>query len=156
MTNKTPFMSIVLFDAVRRGNLAEVERLLSAGADVEARDELSQTLLHYACWGGHPDVVRMLIERGADVGVRDDGDGFTPLHQACFWGHADVARLLIDRGADVGARDKHNNTPLDFACDLPESDPTREPLLEIFRDRFPEAWFTKFCESPGRASGRGM
>ena len=89
MTNKTPFMSIVLFNTVRNGDLAEVERLL-------------------------------------------------------------------DAGADVGARDIDGRTPLDFACDLPESDPTREPLLEIFRDRFPEAWFTKFCESPGRMPGRGM
>ena len=146
-----------LFDAVRRGDLTEVERLLDAGADVNVRDNIGRTPLHWACWGGHTDVARMLLTSGADVGVRDNV-GRTPLHRACFWGHTDIARLLIERGADADVRDNGGRTPLDYACDLPlpESDPTREPLLEIFRDRFPEAYFTKFCESQGKTPGRGM
>ena len=39
MTNKTPFMSIVMFAAVKKGDFAEVERLLDAGADVGARED---------------------------------------------------------------------------------------------------------------------
>ena len=78
----------------------------------------------------------------------------TPPHLACYRGHTRIARLLLDRGADVGARDIDGRTPLDIACDFPESNPTREPLLEIFQELAPEAYFTKFCESQGRASGR--
>ena len=182
-----------LFDAVRRGDLTEVERLLNEGADLNARDERDgrdDTPLHWACIFGRPHIVRLLLDRGADVGARDeydrtplhyagiyshpdtdvvrllldrgadiearDIDSYTPLHKACEWGTYNTVRLLLDRGADLEARDQFGNTPLDFACDLPESDPTREPLLEIFQELAPEAWFTKFCESPGRMPGRGL
>ncbi len=44
-----------LFDATKRGDLAEVERLLDAGADIEARDKWNTTSLHTACiWGRTP------------------------------------------------------------------------------------------------------
>ena len=180
-----------LFAAIKKGDIAEVERLLNAGADIEARDKWNTTSLHEACFWGRSDIARLLLDRGADPGARSDA-GTTSLHTACEWGHTDIVRLLLERGADVGARDidgdtplhwacifsgpevtsiatllldrgadpgaqgEESRTPLDIACDLPESDPYREPLLEIFRDRFPEAWFTKFCESPGRMPGRGM
>ena len=99
--------------------------------------------------------VEHLLDHGADLEARDQWN-WTPLHAACFWGRSDIARLLLDRGADVGAQGEESRTPLDIACDLPESSPDRQPLLEIFRDRFPEAYFAKFCESPGKTPGRGM
>ena len=58
-----------------------------------------QSRLHLAAWGGNKDVVRLLLERGADIGVRDEGQG-TPLHNAAKGGNKDVARLLLERGAE--------------------------------------------------------
>ena len=147
-----------LFDAIRRDDIVEVERLLNEGADVNARDGYNWSPLHVACYHGRhgrTDTATLLLDRGADVNARDE-TATTPLHTACWWGRTDIARLLIERGADADVRDNGGDTPIDYACDLPESDPRREPLLEIFRDLAPEAYFTKFCESPGRMPGRGM
>ena len=113
-----------LLTAIKRGDLAEVERLLDRGANINAQNATR--------------------------------DGWTPLHWACQRGCLHIARLLLEKGADVNARDQWDRTPLDIACDTPEGNPRREEILSLFRDRFPEAYFTKFCETQGRMPGRGM
>ena len=144
-----------LFDAVKSGDLAEVERLLNAGADIEARDRWGNTPLHYACINGHTEVARMLLDHGADVGARDQW-GDTPLHLACEWCAYNTIEILIERGADPGAQGEDGRTPLDYACDLDESNPAREIFMGIFQELAPEVYFTKFCESQGGMPGRGL
>jgi ankyrin repeat protein len=79
----------------------------------------------YPCFGasGHPEVARMLIERGADVSSQDK-DGQTPLHIVFLvnWNpyigtssQPEVARMLIERGADVSVQDKDGRTPMHLA-----------------------------------------
>ncbi len=59
--------------------------------------------LHEATFAGDVELVRLLIENGADVDDRDV-QGVTPLNLAIRAGHADIARVLIANGADVNAR----------------------------------------------------
>jgi len=67
--------------------------------------------LHLALMNGHGDLARTLVERGADVSVRDK-NGRTPLHCASYSGHVDMARMLAERGADISARAQDGRTPL--------------------------------------------
>jgi ankyrin repeat protein len=69
------------------------------------------TPLMYASRDGRMEIVRTLLDAGADINVRDAND-ITPLIAAITNNHPDVARLLIDRGADVKAVDWYGRTAL--------------------------------------------
>jgi hypothetical protein len=68
---------------------------------------------------GSPDVVRALIDAGADVTMaHPDGSkapGLTPLHTAAIFGCAGSILLLLAAGADVNAVSHRSETPLDGA-----------------------------------------
>lgn len=64
------------------------------------------TLLIKGCTVGRPQIVRYLLEMGADPNqAKEDGD--TPLIIAARLNHVDIVRLLLDYGADRGARNSY-------------------------------------------------
>jgi ankyrin repeat protein len=60
-----------LIEAARRGDVAEIGRLLAQGANVDARDGTNRTPLHHATEGNHIAAAVALIEAGADVNASD-------------------------------------------------------------------------------------
>lgn len=64
-----------------------------------------ETALHEASGKGHMEVVKLLLERGADVHAKEKNDE-TPLHVATGRGHTEIVKLLLERGADVHAKGK--------------------------------------------------
>jgi ankyrin repeat protein len=76
----------------------------------------AKTPLLYAAREGRLDVVRMLIDAGADLELAD-GNETTPLITALNNVHGDVAMLLIDAGANINASDWFGQTPLWAAVD---------------------------------------
>ena len=104
-TQATPLIA-----AAKSGDAAKVAELLAGGAEVDCRSPVlngfddDHTPLLLAARENHPDVVRMLLDAGADPNAVEPTFGAVPLHKATYNGHADIARLL------VGAR----NIDLDF------------------------------------------
>jgi ankyrin repeat protein len=78
-------------------------------------DKIRNTPLTYAAWYGHVEVVRVLLEGGANLD-RADVDQDTALHLAALNGHLDMCRLLLDWGANVDRLDRWQNTPLHWAA----------------------------------------
>ena len=58
----------------------------------------------------------MLIDRGADVNARGEGD-YTPLHEVAGVGRIEFAKLLLDHGANINARGDSGKTPLTIAIE---------------------------------------
>lgn len=92
-------------DAARKGDAAAVRKLLDEGVDVNTRFRYNATALFYACDHGHVEVVKVLLDKGADLTVKDTFYGFTPLMLATGPAqkkrpeHTEIAKLLIAKGA---------------------------------------------------------
>ena len=112
-----------LICAAGRGDLAELEALLAAGADMEARDEEDgATAFHWACNSGRLECARALAAAGCDVAAAST-EGGTALMLAANKGHpAVVAWLLGEGGAAemMEARDKDGDTAFLEACGCDE------------------------------------
>ncbi len=96
------------------GNLAEVRRLITAGANINAKDDCGYTSLQCASWNGHVDVVDCLLSKGANVEAQTF-KGLTSLHLASWMGHIDIVDRLLSKGADVNAKDDGCWTSLYYA-----------------------------------------
>jgi ankyrin repeat protein len=84
-------------------DLAKVRSLLEHGASVNAKSDTDRTaLLVAASYPRTVDVLRLLLERGADLRAQDKG-GATALSLAARSADIDVVRFLVDRGLEPGA-----------------------------------------------------
>jgi ankyrin repeat protein len=101
-----------LLAAAAEGDALSVRRHIHGGARVDATNDHGSSALIIASHGGHADVVRALLEAGANLEMRMRSSGMTALHQAASQGHLEIARLLLAAGARVDAPDASNGTPL--------------------------------------------
>jgi ankyrin repeat protein len=108
-----------LFHAAGKGDVATATGILDAHPGLinergAIGDSGLRTALHFG--SGHEPVVRLLLERGADPNIRDEGDNAYPLHFAAERGDLAVVRLLVEHGADpVGAGTTHELDVLGWA-----------------------------------------
>ena len=108
-------------NAAESGDLATVKRLLDQGvpADLplpwpeESFEGIppSERAIHHAASGGHIEVVRLLLDRGADANGHAGEGNYTPLHAT---DDIEIAKLLISRGANVNARDNMGSQPIHY------------------------------------------
>jgi hypothetical protein len=111
---------------IRRGAIVDLTTAAATGRVENARglvaaasDEERQRALALAAQFGHVDIVRLLLDAGADPNRFSPAGGHshaTPLHQAALAGHTDIARLLVERGARLDIADVlYHATPLGWA-----------------------------------------
>jgi ankyrin repeat protein len=104
----------LLYSAANLGYKDLVEALIAHGADINDAKG-GETALHGAIAERHRDVAELLINKGADVTLKNMS-GRTPLHfLANYIDDQKLAELMIKHGADINARDKNGETPLTFA-----------------------------------------
>ena len=70
--------------------------------------------IHTAAQNGHTRIVKLLLQSGCDVDLKD-GIGSTPLHVSAAKGHAEVVRLLVNHGSDMNAMNNLGWTPIHLA-----------------------------------------
>ncbi len=96
--------STALLWAAHRGDVAEVRRLIGAGANVSLANHYGATPMSEAATQGETDIIAALLKAGADVNSAN-AEGETALMEVARTGRLDAARLLLTHGASVQAHE---------------------------------------------------
>jgi ankyrin repeat protein len=98
----------VLMWAAAHGNTSFVEALIARGANVNARTSYGRSsALTVSAQKGHARVVRVLLERGAEVNRNGEA-----LVEAARRGHREVVRELLNHGMDINSKTYSGTTAL--------------------------------------------
>lgn len=105
-----------LLNAVIVGDLSKIGNLLAAGATVDLQDDNGWTALHFAAQERREDIVRALLERGANPNLLN-AHGNGPLWVAAMnaRGEFGIVRALLAAGADPQKKNLHGRSPRDIA-----------------------------------------
>jgi len=101
--------ALTLMAAVKAGDIGEVKRLIAVGASVNERAPMVGSLdddytpLGIAAREGHADIVRVLLDAGADPRRVTGLMKGTPGHEASYFGHVDIVRVLTETRGRAGA-----------------------------------------------------
>ncbi|KAM9327938.1 protein phosphatase 1 regulatory subunit 12A isoform 3-T3 [Pholidichthys leucotaenia] len=95
--------------------LRDARQWLNSGQIQDVRHAKSGgTALHVAAAKGYVEVLKLLIQAGYNVNIKDY-DGWTPLHAAAHWGKEEACRILVENLCDMDAINKMGQTAFDVA-----------------------------------------
>ena len=92
-----------IHSAVRWDKLIECKKIITTPEAANINDPVNGNKpIHIASQNGHMEVVKFLIETGADINLKN-GKGNTAIHMAVGYDYYHIAKLLLDKGADPNA-----------------------------------------------------
>nr|XP_046213676.1 IQ motif and ankyrin repeat domain-containing protein 1-like [Oncorhynchus gorbuscha] len=92
------------------------QRLLNQLFMINITDANGNTAVSEAAGGGQPEVITLLVERGADINTRG-AFGRTPIYRAAFGGHLGAVQTLLQLGADPRTHADDGSTPEQVASE---------------------------------------
>ena len=117
-----------LLKAADKGDVKKVSRFIKKGMDVNLSDDFGWTPLFRAAKKGHAEVVKLLLDAGAEVDKPTAG--IAPLWWAAESGHTDAAKVLLDHGANINAPGKEGATALYTAVNF-----GRKGVIELLLEK---------------------
>lgn len=94
-------------DAVNNGKVKIVKKYLDQGVNVNEK-YFAWSPLQMAAIKGQLEVVKMLVEKGADLEYKHPATKMTPLHMAASEGYEDIVKYLLSKGANPNAKLRAN------------------------------------------------
>jgi ankyrin repeat protein len=105
-----------LIQAIEQDDVKAVKGLLDNGADYNAEDDVGRNALDAAVARGNLDIVRLILDAGADADGGYPEKMITPLMSAACYNEMEIARLLLEHHADVNAKTEHNWTAVMYCA----------------------------------------
>ena len=109
----------VLSDAITSGDVEKVKAALARAKSgfgssprVDVRNASGSTPLSETALRGNIEIVKLLLERGANVSATNQ-DGNTPLHVAAFMCHTEIVELLLEQGASPHRKNNRGETAIE-------------------------------------------
>ncbi|XP_048471902.1 ankyrin repeat and death domain-containing protein 1A isoform X3 [Rhincodon typus] len=124
-------------DAAKGNNVIRMELLLKNGVNVNAKNSIDQTALHWAVGAGHEEAVKFLLDHNASV---DDQDSFgmNALLLAAWFGHLRILRTLVNVGAKLSCENKNGLNLLHCAARRGHI-----KILEFIMEDLEDIWLDK-------------
>lgn len=165
LKTKSPFVYVTFRDgrdlfkgkdsflnAVKYGYFELVERGISIGQDLNARDEEGGTALSWSIWLFQNEIARLLINSKADVNIADL-DGVTPLMLGVQAENYEGVKLLIDAKADVNVVSRNGETVLMLAASGCQENMIRllidNKAVRSIKDKTGKTAADRSCDNPG-------
>lgn len=105
-----------LIETVSQTHIDVVDVLLRHGAMVNAAcAPMCFRSIHIACKKGSLDIVQLLIQYGADIGIQDF-NGKRAIHYACEFGRLDILKELYVNGSSLSVTDVTGKQSIHYAC----------------------------------------
>ncbi|KAF9872872.1 ankyrin-like protein [Colletotrichum karsti] len=144
-----------MYDGARSGDMALFQQALPAGLPANMTNEKGDTLLMLAAYHGHAELVKLLIQHGADPNRLNDR-GQSPLAGAVFKKEDGVIEVLClsrfpvkgDMGREHGSADLCVQVLLEGGADPEYGNPNALQCVAMFKQE--EQWQAKFESAPGR------
>ena len=112
---------IPFFEAIVQDDKKTVEKQIVSGFDINTTDKNGTTALHIAVEQGNLEIVKLLLQKGANVNLQDKAKR-TPIFMLEnnlgneVEGTLEILQFLISKGADVNVQNEEKETPLMLAA----------------------------------------
>ncbi len=140
----TEFSAKDLWQAAKGGELERVKEILDSGIEVDAKTDYQATALAFAAERGHLGIVKLLVERGADINNQDTFYSATPTSWARMGSHKEIVDYLKEKGGKENfgrksstAESKSNKANADKKT--ADSKPENAAEKPVFAETSPEA-----------------
>ena len=107
--------------------------LYSHDAVVDVRDDNERTPLYVASVFGQVDIMRWLLDHGADANTLTRPGRYTPLSNAAYSMQLEAVQVLLEHNADVNSRNHYGGTPLLEACEQHRDSQSHGKVADIVR-----------------------
>lgn len=108
-------LSIILYHAVKAGNVKYAKTLIEQKADVNFHNQNLSTPLHKAASKGYTEIAEFLIKEHANIDTKNI-KGQTALYKAAAYNHREVLKLLLENNANPNIQMYDKWTALHASC----------------------------------------
>lgn len=110
-----PFTANCFAEYISKGKFEICRQFLTAGMDINSRDDLGTPMLNVAVRTDNEEIVSWMVDNGAKLNVSSEDRGYSPVMDAVWRGNKEITKFLIEKGAELNTISKEGQSNLVIA-----------------------------------------